>query len=150
MEKKVAVIGIGNILMGDEGAGVEVIKQLEKRGCAGDVELIDAGTAFFSIVSDLNRFDKLIIVDVAKGGKKPGTVYRLKMDDIRSGGSSISLHDMGVVESLKLESLVGMVPEEIVFFGIEPKNVELTMEISLPVKRKIAYVVDKIIEEVRK
>jgi len=143
--KKVAVVGVGNILMGDEGAGIEVIRELEKR--VRNVDIIDAGTAFFALVSDLCSFDKLIIVDAARGGEKPGTVYRFRLEDARSPQPVISLHDMGVVEALKLESLTGRVPEEVVFYGIEPRRVEFTIGLSEIIREKIAYTADAIIRE---
>ncbi len=143
--KKVAVVGVGNILMGDEGAGIEVIRELEKR--IQNVELIDAGTAFFALVSDMKRFDKLIIVDVARGGKEPGTVYRFRLQDVRSTQPAISLHDVGVVEALKLESLTGNIPEEVVFYGIEPYMIEFTIGLSEVVQNKISYTAEAIARE---
>ncbi len=143
--KKVAVVGVGNILMGDEGAGIEVARELEKR--VRNVEIIDAGTAFFALVSEMDRFDKLIIVDAARGGKEPGTVYRFRLEDVRSTQPAVSLHDVGVVEALKLESLTGRIPEEVVFYGIEPCKVELSMGLSEVVRKKISYTAEAIVRE---
>ena len=100
--ERVAVIGIGNVLMADEGEGVEALKLLNERGYPENVELIDAGTAFFAIVSDLKDFKKLIILDVARGDQPSGTVYRFGMDDVKSGDVLISLHDIGVVDALRM------------------------------------------------
>jgi hydrogenase maturation protease len=144
---RVAVIGIGNILMADEGAGVEALSLLEKRGCPDFVELIDAGTAFFAIVSDLREYEKLIIIDVARGGQPPGTVYRFHLDDVKSNNTLISLHDIGVVDALRMERLVGTVPDAIVFFGIEPQTVEFSIGLSSPVRERLHYLVDRVFEE---
>jgi len=148
MKKRVAVVGVGNILMGDEGAGVAVIGELASKTDPDVVELIDAGTAFLAVVQDLKDYEKIIIVDTARGGGPPGTVYRFGINDIRGEETFISLHDIGVVDSLKLERLVGMVPEDIVFFGIEPERVELSMELSPAVKEKLEYAADRILEEI--
>ncbi len=134
--------------MGDEGAGIETLQVLRQMGCPEGVELIDAGTAFFSIVSDLKDFEKLIIVDVVRGGKPPGTVYRFEMEDVKRGELLISLHDVGVIDSLKMETLVGKIPEEIVFFGIEPQRVELSTQLSEQIKKRIGYLAQKILNEV--
>jgi hydrogenase maturation protease len=147
--ERVAVIGIGNILMADEGAGVEALKLLGERGYPENVELIDAGTAFFSIVSDLKDFKKLIILDVARGGQPSGTVYRFEMDDVKSGDVLISLHDIGVMDALRMEALVGNVPDDIVFFGIEPENIALSMELSPSVQQGLDYLVDRVMEELK-
>lgn len=146
---RVAVIGIGNILMADEGAGVEALNLLEKRGCPDFVELIDAGTAFFAIVSDLREYEKLIIIDVARGGQPPGTVYRFLLDDVKSNQALISTHDIGVVDALRMERLVGTVPGTIVFFGIEPHVVEFSIGLSAPVSERLPYLVDRVIEELK-
>jgi hydrogenase maturation protease len=146
---RVAVIGIGNILMADEGAGVEALNLLEKRGCPDFVELIDAGTAFFAIVSDLREYEKLIIIDVARGGQPPGTVYRFLLDDVKGNQALISLHDIGVVDALRMERLVGGVPETIVFFGIEPHVVEFSIGLSSPVRKRLPYLVDRVMEELK-
>ena len=106
-EKRIAVIGVGNILMGDEGIGIHVIEELRKTPLREKVELIDAGTAFFSIVSELANFDKLIIIDVVRGGEEPGAIYRFEIGDIEAAkGTHISLHDVGIYEALRLEGLV--------------------------------------------
>jgi hydrogenase maturation protease len=148
MKKSIAIIGVGNQIMGDEGTGVETLHVLRQMSCPEGVELIDAGTAFFSIVSDLKDFKKLIIVDVVRGGKPPGTVYRFEMEDVKGGDILVSLHDVGVVDSLMMESLVGKIPEEIVFFGIEPQRVELSTELSETVKKRLGYLAQRILEEV--
>jgi hydrogenase maturation protease len=145
--ERVAVIGVGNILMADEGAGVEALKLLDERGCPQNVELIDAGTAFFAIISDLEGFQKLVILDVARGGQPPGTVYRFEMDDVKGGEIPVSLHDIGVVDALRMESLVGKVPDDIVFFGIEPEKIELSMGLSPTVRQGLDHLVDRVMEE---
>ena len=148
--KKVAVVGVGNTLMGDEGIGILVLNELEKKTYSGDIEFIDAGTGFFNIVSELRSFGKVIIIDAVHGGQEAGTVYRFEIDDIEGkGDSAVSLHDFGVLESIQLERIVAKLPEDIVFYGIEPQNIELLMEISPVVKRKVNYVVQKIIDELR-
>lgn len=137
--------------MGDEGVGVEVIKELEKRGYSERVELVDAGTSFFSIVSNLDNFDKLIIVDVTRGGQSPGTIYRFEMGDTEVvNDKTLSLHDIGVIESLKLEGLVRKMPKEIVFFGIEPYKIELSIELSPIIKSRFEDLVRKVLEELEK
>jgi hydrogenase maturation protease len=147
MAKVVAVIGIGNILMADEGAGVEALKLLMERDVPEHVEIIDAGTAFFAIVSDLVQYEKLIILDVARGGQPPGTVYRFSLDDVKGDDVLLSLHDIGVVDALRMEKLVGKVPEDIVFFGIEPQKVELSIGLSSSVQSGLRRMVDRVVEE---
>jgi hydrogenase maturation protease len=149
-EKKIAIVGVGNTIMGDEGFGVEVVNQLDKKICSKSIQLIDAGTGFFNIVSELRDYDKVFIIDVVHGGQRAGTVYRFGMEDLEnSTHTALSLHDFGVIESIKMESIVGKVPEEFVFFGIEPDRIEFSMELSPVVKGKVHYVIEKILQELQ-
>ena len=137
--------------MADEGSGVRVIDELKKQGYEKEVDLIDAGTMFFNVVHDLESYDKIIIIDSVRGGSEPGTIYRFKLSDTepeRMG--SITVHDLGVVQSLKLHSINHRIPEEIIFFGIEPGKIELSMEISRVLAPAIERLVDKITEELKK
>jgi hydrogenase maturation protease len=150
--KKIAVVGVGNILMGDEGVGIEVVKRLEElpgigAGC-DCIEIIDAGSGFLNIVSGLREYDKIIIVDAVHGGEAPGTVYRFRFEDVEGRRApDLSLHDFGVFESIQLERLVAPLPEDIVFYGVEPHSVRLSMELSDVVGAKVGYVVERIVEE---
>ena len=147
-KKNIAVVGVGNILMGDEGIGIKVLQDLEKKTYSQEVKFIDAGTAFFNVVSELRYLDKAIIIDAVHGGGKAGTVYRFKIDDMRGQSKPIiSLHDFGVLESIQLEKVIAQLPDDIVFFGIEPENVTLSLELSPVVQGRVEYVVKKILEE---
>jgi hydrogenase maturation protease len=129
-----AVVGVGNILMGDEGIGVRVVESLMQEHLSEGIALFDGGTAFYALSGDLVGFRKLVIVDAVSGGGPPGTMYRFTLEDVENGtestGVSLSLHDIGVVETLKLERLVHRIPEEVVFIGVEPDKVELSLKLS--------------------
>jgi hydrogenase maturation protease len=149
--KKIAVVGVGNTLMADEGSGVRVIDELKRRGYEEEVDLIEAGTSFLNVVHELGSYDKLIIIDAVKGGGKPGTIYRFTLNDTEPERlGSLTVHDIGVVQSLKLYSISHRIPEEIVFFGIEPSRIELSMEISQVLEPAISRLVAKVTEELKK
>lgn len=100
---EIAVIGIGNLLMGDDGAGVHLVHQLAVKLKRTDVSVIDAGTVpdLFALVDEGVR--KLIFVDAVRAGEPPGSVYRLKLDDIESQKElPFSLHDLTLIDNLKL------------------------------------------------
>ena len=141
---------MGNILMGDEGIGVKAIEQLQGRDLPVQVELFDGGTAFHTLVGELGSFDKLIIVDAVKGGKPSGTVYRSALGEVEgTRGTTLSLHDIGVVETLMLERLVHRIPEDIVFIGVEPERIELSTELSPALRRKLPELVQTVLEEIK-
>lgn len=102
-------MGVGNILMGDEGIGVKAVEALRKKDLPGSVELFDGGTAFHSLIGELEGFDKLVIVDAVKGRKSSGTIYRFELEDLdlrllgeieRKKKTTLSLHDVGILETL--------------------------------------------------
>ncbi len=98
-------------------------------------------------------------MDAVEGGKPPGTIYRFEFREIGGGDkearSSLSLHDVGVIEALTLERLIERmscirrIPEDIVFIGVEPGRIEPSMELSPILKAKLSTVVQRISEELR-
>jgi hydrogenase maturation protease len=167
---KTAVIGVGNVLMGDEGIGVKAIEALQDRDLPPGTELFDGGTAFHALTGELADFDKLIIVDAVNGGQPVGTVYRLALEEVLEGARgnkatsdrySLSLHDVGVIEALMLEKLTertssarrpanGLSSAEIVIIGIEPARVELSMELSPTLSERLPALVQTVLGELRR
>jgi len=147
---RIAIVGVGNILMGDEGIGVKAVEELRRRDLPTEVELFDGGTAFHNLVGELGSFDKLIIIDALKGGKPPGMIYRFEVREVEGArGPMLSLHDIGVMETLMLGWLIHRLPEEIVFIGIEPERIELSMELSPVLKEQLPELVQMVLKEVR-
>jgi hydrogenase maturation protease len=169
---KTAIVGVGNILMGDEGIGIRVIQALERAPLPENVTLVDGGTAFQALTAELAVFDKLIIVDAVNGGAAPGTIYVYQLEEILEGrrqarksasrgsnGSAdmASLHDIGVVEALMLERLVGasrnapsVADGEVVIVGIEPARVELSVELSPLLEAKLPELLQTVLRELER
>lgn len=120
--KKLLVLGIGNILLGDEGVGVHAVEELKKEEWPEYVHLVDGGTFTHDIFHILEGYDGLLVLDIVHGGKDPGTMYRLEEKDIIQNESQrLSLHDIDLVDSLNMAGAVGKRPEMRVL-GMEPKN----------------------------
>jgi hydrogenase maturation protease len=163
LPNKTAVVGVGNLLMGDEGIGVRVIQALEQEPLPKGVALFDGGTAFHALTGELAAFKKWIIVDAVNGGGPPGEIYRVAWEQILQGinarGSvhdlAVSLHDLGVVETLMLERFVDQVSphprfsdvSEIVIVGIEPESVALSLELSPTVRAKLPLLLQAVRDE---
>jgi hydrogenase maturation protease len=119
---RVVVIGVGNLLLRDEGIGIHTIKALEEINLHQDVKIIDGGTAP-DLIAYTEARDKLIIIDAAKAGGKPGTIYRFQPQDLATDRERvISAHELGVEQNLRLMALMGKKPSEIVIIGVEPKK----------------------------
>jgi hydrogenase maturation protease len=165
---KTAVLGVGNVLMGDDGLGVQAVWALQDRRLPKEIELLDCGTAFQALAGQLAGFHKLIILDAVHGGGPPGTIYRFELEEIlcreetgrtpsKSPGA-LSLHDLGVVEALALERLAedtspgGMATSgrSAVVIGMEPAQVEPSIELSPILRREFAKFIQAIVEECTK
>lgn len=149
---KVAVVGIGNLLMQDDGVGVHVIQELEAMHCLPeDVVLIDAGVNSYDMVDVFCSYDHLIIVDAMEAGGKPGTLYRAPLDDLglRPNPNITSLHEMHFVEAVNMIKLMGYNPE-VVVIGIEPEVVQMNMDLSPVIQAKVSRIIELVQEEVAK
>lgn len=148
--KKTVVLGAGNELMKDEGVGVHAIRvlQAELPRLNTDVELIDSGTS-----PDLSHLvqgaDKLIIIDAVKGGFEPGTIYRFNTDQMVSDtGVTTSLHQIGIIESLRMMELTGGRPIETVVIGVEPAEVDIGLELSQEIQTLMPKIVQTVLDEI--
>lgn len=144
---RIVVIGVGNLLLKDEGIGIHAVQALQEQELPADVKLVDGGTSP-DLIAYTRAGDKLIIVDAAKAGGEPGTIYRFKPQDLADERASLaSAHEMGVVENLKLMSLAGNEPKEIVIIGIEPGEIEFGTELSPGLQQKLPQIVEVVLKE---
>ena len=144
----VVVIGVGNLLLKDEGIGVHIAQALQNMDMPQSVKIIDGGTSP-DLIAYSEAGDKLIIIDAAKAGNKPGTIYRFHPDDLTSeAGKIISAHELAVEHSLKIMSLVGNEPREIAIIGVEPKEIGWGTELSAELQQKIPEIVEVVLKEI--
>ena len=140
------IAGFGNVLRGDDGFGVEVLRRLGERGVASDsVELLDVGTGGIRLAQALiTAYDRLIIIDAATRGSAPGTVYCLIVDGVLPT-REIDMHTTVPSRALEVAQAFGPLPPEIYLVGCEPQSVdELTTEFT-PV---VAAAVDEAVRRV--
>ncbi len=142
------VLGIGNLLLRDEGLGIHVVSRMMEMHLPQNVEVVDGATATWDIVSLADGADKLIIVDAVKGGEAPGTIYRLSPDDITMDEEEpLSLHQINLLQMLDVCALIGRKPLTVII-GVEPKEVHFSMELSPEVEEKVPQVIELILEEI--
>jgi hydrogenase maturation protease len=142
-------LGIGNLIMTDDGVGVKVIHHLSARyQFTGDVELLDGGTLGLDLLPYLEGIDRLLIVDAIETGKAPGTLARLVGDEIPVVmETKLSPHQMGLKDLLAVAMLQGFRPPEMVLLGIQPENIDLGMELSPKVSARFEDLVQMAIRE---
>lgn len=140
------IAGFGNVLRGDDGFGVEVVRRLAERGLASEsVELLDVGTGGIRLAQELmSPFDRLIIVDATTRGGMPGSVYTLAVDGVLPT-REIDMHTTVPSRALEVAQAFGPLPREIFLVGCEPASVdELTTELSMTVEAAV----DKAIQQI--
>jgi hydrogenase maturation protease len=145
---RIVIIGVGNLLLKDEGIGIHIIRALDNMELPPDIKLIDGGIAP-DLISCIEHGDKLIIIDAAKGTGEPGSIYRLKPQDLsQETGQITSAHDLGVERSLRLLSLTNSSPEEVIIIGIEPEEIEWGLELSPRLKTKFPEILQAVLGEI--
>lgn len=136
---RMLVAGFGNVLRGDDGFGVEVVRRLERKGTSppGTV-CLEIGTGGVALAQELmTPCDRLVIVDAMTRGGQAGSVYVLKVEGV-GGARSVDMHMAVPARVLELAQSMGTLPREVFIVGCEPVIVdELTMELSEPVQGAI-------------
>ncbi len=157
--RRVLVLGLGNLLLRDEGIGVHVAAQLQKMELPANVEVIDGGTAGMDILLSQEGGYILVVVDAMTGGKQPGTIYRThfeaqeidSLNDLfnQTDESRISLHQVGLIDALTVARKMGCAPNETVIIGVEPMDMDTGLEPTDPVKQRIPEIINTVLEEIK-
>lgn len=141
------VIGIGNNLLTDDGAGIHVINRLAERDLPEDVELLDGGTLGFTLLDNIESAARLIVVDAAKLDAEPGTVKVLKnaeMDEYLGGSRRSSVHEVNLLDMMVAARFRGRLPADYALVGIQPATVDWGSEPTAVVGRAIDQAADLI------
>ena len=147
----ILVLGIGNILLRDEGVGVRVIEQMQKMHLLDDVELVDGGTAGADLLDVLAERQKVIVIDAVQADCTPGTVLRFTADElVLPDGVGMSLHELGLGEALTMTRQLGCAPENVVVFGIKPKDTTCGLDLTEEVEASVPKVVELVLAEIGK
>ena len=149
-EKRILVLGVGNILFTDEGIGVRCIEQMqEKYKFSDNVTLMDGGTLGTKLMGPIIESDYLIVCDAVLCDDKPGSVYRLMGDDLRKSlAFRDSMHQTDLVDTLGMCEIVGNRPEAVVI-GMEPFDYDsMALELSPTAVSSMPVMIDSVIREI--
>ena len=129
---RTVVLGLGNMLMADDGLGLAALERLRDEWCLPHhVELVDGGTWGMNLLHVIEGADQLLIFDAISTGGVPGSLVRLEGNDIpRFLLQKVSPHQVDLREVLALAELRGLLPPRLVALGIEPARIEMSAELT--------------------
>ncbi len=159
MNRRVLIAGVGNIFLGDDGFGVEVVKRLAGREMPEGVEVRDFGIRGMDLAYALqDDYEVVVFVDATPRGEKPGTVYLIEPEVEDDGVVSLDTHGMDPVKVIKLSRALGAEPKRTLVVGCEPETIitgedydDMLMELSEPVRagvEKAVNLVESLVEEI--
>ncbi len=132
-KKKIGILGIGNLIVGDEGFGVHAVRYLEENYEFPDSVLIkDGGTAGIYMSPFLEECDPVLVIDVVDIDAEPGSMHYYSNDDVKAGKIStrMSPHQLGLLEILEICKLRDAAPETLEFYCVVPKDLITSTELS--------------------
>jgi len=145
--RRVVILGIGNLLLGDEGVGVHVARRLAGVELPEGVEVIEGGTKPVESLGSVGDIAKLIIVDAVAGQGHPGAVYRLPASVVPDSKAQLSLHEFTLAEALVDWNLQGLDETRIVIIGVGTQEVDWGTNLSPEVEASLPAVLETVIAE---
>ncbi len=146
---KILVLGVGNLLLSDEGVGVHAAREMMEMDFPPEVRVVEGGTDGFGLMHVLLEAERVILIDAVKGGGQPGSIYRFEIEDCPPFPDvfKTSVHQISILEVINLSGLIGSTPRTTII-GIEPKCLEMGMKLSTQVAHAIPKVIQLVKEEV--
>jgi hydrogenase maturation protease len=136
---------MGNLLLCDEGVGVHVARALAERDLPANVAVVEAGTAFLDVLPEIEKADRILLIDAMEGGGAPGSIYRVPFDQCKHPEMLASLHGFDLSRVLYMAGS-GRNPE-VTVFGVEPALIEWGTELSPAVLRVLPALREAIFNE---
>ena len=147
---KVLILGIGNVLMGDEGIGVHVVNTVEKAALPPGVDCLDGGTGSFLLLEPMQTAEKVILIDATCDGSPTGTIRRLSPKYSADYPPTLTAHDIGLKDLLDAFYLMGETAPEVSLYAISiPPLQDMKMELSPEVENVIPKAAQLVWDEAR-
>jgi hydrogenase maturation protease len=149
-EGRILILGVGNVLLGDEGVGIHAIRKLQERALPPHVDVVDGGTAGVDLMGLMEGYEKVVIVDAVDAGEQPGTVFRFTPEDVSSeaGGTALSLHQTEVLEILRLAAYLSRDLPPIVIYGVQPEAMDWSTSLTERVAQQMESLLDAVQKEI--
>ena len=143
----ILVLGLGNMLLSDEGVGIKALEELQRRyDCSSAVQIIDGGTIGLELLPYFEGRSHILIIDAVKTGKKPGTIVKIE-DPPAYFRTRTSPHQIGLADVMGVAAITDILPRDITLFGIEPKQISTGLDLSTEVAQNVSRLVDMVAAE---
>lgn len=144
--RRLLVLGLGNVLCGDDGVGVLAVQQLNRRfGPQAQVSFIDGGTLGLSLLGLFEAGDDVLLVDAIGADAPAGSLIRLEADAVAAAmRERLSVHQVGVVDLLDALELTGRSPASLTLLGLVPETLELGLGLSPAVEAGLPRLIDAV------
>jgi hydrogenase maturation protease len=149
-ETKVLILGIGNVLMGDEGIGVHVVNAVEKAALPPGVDCLDGGTGSFLLLEPMQNAGKVILIDATVDGSPAGTIRRLRPKYSADYPPTLTAHDIGLKDLLDAFYLMGKAAPDVSLYAISiPPLQDMKTELSPSLERAVPRAAQLVWDEAR-
>lgn len=138
MKSRTCLIGLGNILMQDDGVGVHAAMKIEKRfRFTPEIDIVDGGTLGLTLLPLIGDYDRVLFVDAVEAGLEPGAIVVREGEQVPAFmESQVSVHQAGLADLMYAARLSGVVPPAVCLVGIQPQSISLGLETTVLLKDK--------------
>ena len=150
-ENSIVVLGVGNILLTDEGLGVHVVEDLKANyAFTPQISLIDGGTMGMELLTYMRGMKKILLIDAVNGGEVPGTIYEFPHRELEQYFTDhISVHEVGMQDILRIRAIQENPLEDAIVIGVEPESLDVGFEPSAPVQKALPEVKERVLRVLR-
>jgi len=142
----VLVLGVGNVIMGDEGVGIHALRMLELGPIPDGVRLLDGGTAGINLLEDIQNARVVVMIDATRDGRPAGSIALHRPESVGSLPHGLSAHDLGIKDLFAAAALLGKMPV-IYLFTVSVETVKpMSLELSPPVAAAVPEVAEAVNE----
>ena len=147
----IVVLGVGNILLTDEGLGVHVVEDLKANYTfTPQISLIDGGTMGMELLTYMRGMKKILLIDAVNGGEAPGTIYEFPHRELEQYFTDhISVHEVGMQDILRIRAIQENPLEDAIVIGVEPESLDVGFEPSAPVQKALPEVKERVLRGLR-
>jgi hydrogenase maturation protease len=149
--EKTLILGVGNLLMSDDGVGVHVVQRLnESQVLPDEVQVVDGGTCGLDLLQYFDGVEHLIVVDAANLCQPPGSIQRMVGEQVPAFlAQKVSPHEINLPELLFSAKLTGLYPKRVVVLGVQPQTIDTGVDLSPAIAGQVDELVLRIMQEIQ-